>query len=295
MIRNDHIDLLVDLAMHTRHNRLLVFARKPAPIQVTYLAYSGTTGLETMDYRLTDPYLDPPGSDETVYVEKTVRLRHTFWCYQAPPHAPPVVAPPAFAAHRVTFGCFNQFAKVTSKALEAWAEILRKVPDSLLVAYAAEGEHRRHSRSILEEAGVDPQRLQFLKRVSTPAYFAQYNQIDIALDTFPYPGGTTTCDALWMGVPVVCLPGGTAISRGGLSVLSNVGLSEFAAVDLANYIQIAVKLAMDLPRLADLRVSLRDRMQASPLMNARDFARDIESCYRNMWRNWCQAKTERRP
>ncbi|HEY8747812.1 MAG TPA: tetratricopeptide repeat protein, partial [Tepidisphaeraceae bacterium] len=287
-VRRDRIDILVDLAMHTRHNRLLMFARKPAPVQATYLAYSGTTGLETMDYRLTDPYLDPPGVDETSYVEKTIRLPHTFWCYQGPVQAPDVAPLPALARGYVTFGSFNQFAKVSGDALAAWAKLLKTVPGSRLKLHAAEGTHRQRTLDEFAAAGVDVARIEFVGRVSPSQYFGQYNGIDIALDTFPYPGGTTTCDALWMGVPVVCLPGGTSISRGGLSVLSNVGLAELAARDVEEYVALAANHATDLNRLSNLRASMRDRMRASPLMDAVSFARGVESAYRTMWRQWCE-------
>jgi len=287
MIQRDRIDILVDLAMHTHGNRLLVFARKPAPVQVTYLAYSGTTGLETMDYRLSDPYLDPPGADESVYSEKTVRLPHSFWCYQAPAQAPGVVEPPAGTKGFVTFGSLNQYAKVSEIALSAWARILNEVPGSRLILHAAEGSHRESARGRFAAAGADACRIEFVARVSTAEYFSQYNRIDVALDTFPYPGGTTTCDALWMGVPVVCLPGGTAISRGGLSVLSNVGLAEWAAGGVDEYVKIAVALAGDLKRLAAVRGSMRERMLGSALMNATEFTRGVEAAFLAMWRGWC--------
>jgi len=156
--------------------------------------------------------------------------------------------------------------------------------------YAALGSHRQRAKDAFAAAGIDPARIDFVGRVSTPEYFAQYNRIDIALDPFPYPGGTTTCDALWMGVPVVCLPGNTAISRGGLSVLSNVGLPDLAAKDIDHYVQLAVSLATNPARLTDLRSSMRTRMLASPLMNAPQFARDFETVLRSMWHSWCAAQ-----
>jgi predicted O-linked N-acetylglucosamine transferase (SPINDLY family) len=287
MIRQDRIDILIDLAMHTRHNRLLTFARKPAPVQVTYLAYSGTTGLDTIDYRISDPYLDPPGTDEGCYSEKTVRLPHSFWCYQAPVHAPQVSPPPVTTTGFITFGSFNQYAKVSQIALDAWSRILQQIPSSKLMIYAAQGSHRQRAKDAFAAAGIDPNGIDFVGRVSTPQYFFQYNQIDIALDTFPYPGGTTTCDALWMGVPVICLPGNTAISRGGFSVLSNVGLPDLAAKDIDDYVRLAVSLATHPSRLANLRTSMRTRMLASPLMNAPQFARDFEAALRSMWQAWC--------
>ena len=291
LVRQDRIDILIDLAMHTRYNRLLMFARKPAPVQVTYLAYSGTTGLEAMDYRISDPYLDPPGMDESLYSEKTVRLPHSFWCYQAPTHAPALSAPPVLTNGVITFGSFNQYAKVSQTALEIWARVLHSVPESRLMIYAAHGSHRQRAKDVFRGFGIGPERIEFVGRVSTTEYFAQYNRIDIALDTFPYPGGTTTCDALWMGVPVVALPGQTSISRGGLSVLTNIGLPELAAKRVDDYVHLAASLASDHSRLAQLRTSMRDRMLGSPLMNAAQFARDFENALREMWRKWCARRS----
>jgi predicted O-linked N-acetylglucosamine transferase (SPINDLY family) len=286
LIRQDQIDILVDLTMHTKNNRLLVFARKPATVQVTYLAYPGTTGLETMDYRLTDSFLDPPDQDDRFYSEKSVRLPRTFWCYVPPAHAPAVNPLPAAAAGRITFGCLNLYCKVTSAMLALWATILRETPASRLMVHSYCGRHRGRALGVLAAEGIERERLQFVDRVSPADYFKLYHQIDIALDTHPYPGGTTTCDALWMGVPVVTLAGTTALSRGGLSILSNVGMPELAARDPQQYVRIAVDLAADLPRLASLRATLRDRMAGSPLMDATAFARHVEAAYRRMWFDW---------
>jgi len=276
IIRGDRIDILIDLAMHTRHNRMMMFALKPAPVQATYLAYPSTTGLATMDYRVSDPYLDPPDR-ELGYCEKTVRLPNTYWCYAAPRHAPDVGSLPADRNGIITFGCLNQYAKVTPRARRAWRQLLRQIPKSRFLVHAGVGRHREDALREFTLEGLDPNRLQFVERVSQSQYFAQYNEIDIGLDTFPYPGGTTTCDALWMGVPVVSLPGALSISRGGLSVLSNVGLAKLAADSVERYIEIASDLASDIDRLRTLRAGMRPRMLASPLMDARQFARDFES------------------
>jgi len=286
VIRQDRIDILVDLSLHTVRNRLLTFARKPAPVQLTFLAYAGSSGLTTMDYRLSDPYLDPPGMDESIYSEKTFRLPETFWCYR------PVVEislqpPPALERDFVTFGCLNNFSKVNEPLLSLWAKLLGAVPHSRLLLHALEGNQRRQVLTHLQREGVHPQRVSFAGRVSRKAYFEQYQSFDIALDTFPYGGGTTTCDTLWMGVPVVSLVGQTAVSRAGLSILSNVGLPELVAYTADEYVQIAMKWAHDLPRLQQLRSTLRQRMQQSPLMDAPRFARNIESAYRQMWHKWC--------
>jgi protein O-GlcNAc transferase len=288
MIRQDRIDILVDLTMHMADNRLLVFARKPAPVQVTYLAYCGTTGLSAIDYRLSDPYLDPPGCDEAVYSEQTVRLPETYWCYGPPSEAPPCSGVPALQSGHVTFGCLNNFCKVTGATLAAWSRLLQAAPDAHLLLHAQAGGHRDRVRDYLSGQGVSADRLSFAEKVSLAEYFRLYARIDVALDPFPYGGGTTTCDALWMGVPVVSLAGQTAVGRGGLSILTNAGLPELAARDVDDYVRIAAALASDVPRLTELRSTLRERMQRSPLMDASRFARNVEAAYRGMWRRWCE-------
>jgi predicted O-linked N-acetylglucosamine transferase (SPINDLY family) len=289
LVRGDGIDILVDLTMHMARSRLLIFARKPAPVQVTYLAYCSSTGMRTIDYRLSDPYLDQAGADETLYSEKTIRLPRSYWCFE-PILAPPGVAPsPASAQKRVTFGCLNNFCKVSAPAVAAWVKILRSVPQAQLILGAQEGSHRQRLANELSGQGIDPARLSFVGRMPLPDYLRIYNQIDIALDTFPYGGGTTTCDALWMGVPVVSLIGKRAVGRGGLSILSNIGLAELAGGSEQEYVRIAIELANDLPRLSQLRSTLRQRMQQSPLMDAPGFARQIEAAYRQMWQTWCAA------
>jgi len=286
LIRQDQIDILVDLNVHTAQNRLLVFARQPAPVQVTWLGYPGTTGLDAMGYRLTDPHLDPPGA-EGCYSEQSIRLPHCFWCYQ-PLHDDQAVTPlPAEEKGHITFGCLNSFSKINTPLLLTWCALLRAVEQSHLVLHAHEGSPRQRLRDLLESQGVDPQRLRFMGRVPLTQYFQEYQQIDIGLDPFPYPGGTTTCDALWMGVPVVSLPQQSAISRGGRSILTNIGLPELAAGSPEEYVRIAAALAGDRPRLAELRRTLRARMQQSPLMDARQFALDMEAAYRQMWNPWC--------
>jgi predicted O-linked N-acetylglucosamine transferase (SPINDLY family) len=273
--------------MHTGQHRLLTFARKPAPVQLTLLACTSTTGLETMDYRLTDPYLDPPGSPgETIYSETSVVLPATYWCYRPLGPTPAVNSLPASQTGRITFGCLNHFCKVTP-ALTTWIDLLQAVPDSTLLLLAPRGEHRDAARKLLARRGVSPERLSFADRVPPNEYFQLYHQIDVALDSFPYGGGVTTCDALWMGVPVVSLAGRTAVGRAGLSILSNLGLAELVAGDRDGYVRIASELAQDLARLTELRATLRDQMRASPLMDAPGFARNVEAAYRGMWRRWC--------
>ncbi len=281
LIRRDRIDILVDLTLHMAQNRMLVFARKPAPVQVTWLGYPGTTGLETMDYRLTDPYLDPPGETDAFYTEKSLRLPHTFWCMD--PEAlgasemPGINPPPAERAGHVTFGCFNNFCKVNQPLLELWSRVLDAVPGSRMVLLAPPGSRRQWVARTLGE------RVDFVSRDSRRNYLRFYNRIDLGLDTLPYNGHTTSIDSLWMGVPVVTLLGRTVVGRAGFSQLSNVGLSELAATTADQFVELAAKLAADLPKLTELRRTLRERTRSSPLMDGERFARDIESAYRQMW------------
>ena len=293
LIRQEQIDILVDLSLHTLNNRLFIFAQKPAPVQVSYLGYCGSTGMEAMDYRLSDPYLDPSDSDVegkpstlSLYIERTIRLPETYWCYGVWGPTPDPSPPPIATAGHVTFGCLNNFAKV-SPALDLWAEILRGLPGSRLIVHSPPGAHLDTVRKRFAGKGISPDRLEFPSRQPWLEYVRTYGRIDIALDPFPWGGGITTCDALWMGVPVVSLVGRTAVGRGGASILSNVGVPELIARTPEQYVQIATDLAKDLPRLAELRRTLRGRMQASPLMDAPRFARNVEAAYRQMWRNWC--------
>jgi protein O-GlcNAc transferase len=280
----DQIDILVDLSLHSAGHRLLIFARKPAPVQVTYLGYCGTTGLDAIDYRLSDPYIDPPDADLSQYTEKTWRLPHTFWCYQPPQDSPP----PASATQRLTFGCLNNFAKVSPAAQELWARILKATPGSKLILHSLPGSHLDAVRRRFTSAGVTDDRLEFVGKQGFMPYIATYQRIDIALDPFPYGGGITTCDALWMGVPTVTLCGKTAVGRGGCSILSNIGLSQWVAHSEQEYLKIAVDLAGHPDDLKTLRSTLRQRMLDSPLMDAKAFAGDVETAYREMFQACCQ-------
>jgi predicted O-linked N-acetylglucosamine transferase (SPINDLY family) len=289
LIRRDAIDILVDLSLHMAHNRLLVFARKPAPVQATYLGYCGSTGLQTIDYRLSDIHLDGPESDTSLYSEETIRLPETWWCYTPAGPTPPPAPCAAPAAGFVTFGCLNNFAKVSPAALDLWAEILLAVPASRLLLHSHAGPHHAAVRARFAAAGVSADRIDFLPKQPWSHYLQTYARIDIALDPFPYAGGITTCDALWMGVPVVTLASQTAVGRGGKSILSNLALPELIARRPRQYVQIAVTLANSPARLAELRTTLREKMLTSPLMNARKFTRNVENAYRQMWRRWCES------
>jgi len=286
-IRADRIDILVDLALHTAGNRLLVFARKPAPVQLTMLGMPSTTGLATIDYRLTDPYLDPPGTSETDYTERSIRLPHCYWCYQPPEESPPVSSLPAEKNGFVTFGCLNMFAKVTRPALQLWVKILQALPDARLVIQSQPGSHLAAVRALFQQGGIGDERVEFAAKATRGEYFERFRNLDLGLDPFPYNGHTSTLDALWMGVPIITLTGRTAVGRGGVSLLSNIGLTELIAQTPANYVAIALDWARDPARLEALRDGLRQRMLASPLMDGKQYAADVEAAFRSMWKTWC--------
>jgi protein O-GlcNAc transferase len=286
MIREDRVDILVDLAMHTAGNRLPVFAREPAPVQVAWLAYPGSTGLPGIRYRFTDARMEPPGEDSAWSAEEPVYLPDCWCCYRPAGEFPQINGLPALSAEGVTFGSLNNFAKVNDAALALWARILVAVKRSRLVMLCPEGKARERVQAFFGARGVAANRLQWVAYMSRAEYLRLFQRIDIGLDPFPCNGMTTTCDALWMGVPVLTLPGEIPASRAGLSLLSNVGLEELAAPSEERYARTAVELAGNLTRLADLRATLRPRMLASPLMDASRFARNVEAACRFMWERW---------
>jgi predicted O-linked N-acetylglucosamine transferase (SPINDLY family) len=287
LIRQDGIDILVDLTLHMAHNRLLVFARKPAPVQVTFAGYPGTTGLSAIDYRLTDRYLDPPDYNDQHYAEESIRLPDTFWCYDPLSDEPAVNSLPAIEKDYVTFGCLNNFCKINASVLKLWAQVLKAVDHSQIMILAAAGTHRQRTLDVLEREGITPDRLTFVANLPRPKYLELYHSIDVGLDTFPYNGHTTSLDSFWMGVPVVTIVGQTVVGRAGFSQLNNLGLMELIADTPEQFVKIAVGLANDPPRLGKLRASLRERMQNSSLMDAPRFARNVEAAYRTMWQHWC--------
>jgi predicted O-linked N-acetylglucosamine transferase (SPINDLY family) len=287
-IRADQIDILVDLTGHIGGNRLLVFARKPAPVQVTYIGYQNTTGMLAMDYRLTDAWADPPGATDHLYTEKLVRLPRAFFCYLPPALAPDVSPLPAIANGLVTFGSFNNPAKITPRVLETWAGILSAVPNSRLVLLArVTAGFRQHVGRAFERQGVSADRVELVERRPLGEYLQLIECVDIGLDPFPFNGHTTTCDCLWMGVPVVMLAGHSYASRFGGSALVNLGLRDLIAGSREDYVEIASGLAADLDRLKGLRAGLRVRMSDSPLVDAQGFTRNLEAVYRRMWADWC--------
>ena len=297
-VRQDRIDILVDLTMNMAHGRLLTFARKPAPVQVAWLAYPGTTGLDAMDYRLTDPFLDPAGTDG-FYSEKSIRLPDTFWCYDPwgmevdrSANATPLPEPgplPALTNGFITFGCLNDFAKINDGVLDLWSRVLRQVNHSRLHLLAPRGSARRRTVEKFAAQDIQESRVEFVDRQPRRQYLGEFRRIDLCLDTQPYNGHTTSLDAFWMGVPVITYKGATVVGRAGYSQLTNLGLPELVTETEDQFVKITLECASDLPRLAELRGMLRQRMLDSPLTDAVRFSRNIEAAYRQMWRNWCMA------
>jgi predicted O-linked N-acetylglucosamine transferase (SPINDLY family) len=294
IVRNDRIDIVIDLAGHTAGNRLLTFARRPAPVQMTYLGYPNTTGMAAMDYRITDALADPPGVTDAFHTEQLIRLPRTAWCYRPATDAPPVAAtPPSAGAAHFTFASFNKLAKISPPCIVAWAELLRATPGSrMIIKSTALGDVvlRQRLADAFAARGADATRLDILgPQHATAEHLATYARVDVALDTFPYHGTTTTCDALWMGVPVVTLAGQTHVSRVGVSLLHAVGLADLVAETPQQYVEIVGRLAADRSRLSQLRSSLRARMQSSELMDGTTLAREIESAMRQAWQRWCSS------
>jgi protein O-GlcNAc transferase len=283
VIREDGIDILVDLTMHMAGGRPLVFARRPAPVQIAWLAYPGTTGMSAIDYRLSDPRFDPEGYDAH-YRERTLRLADSFWCYDPLTDGPEVSALPAIERGYPTFGCLNNPCKMTLHTLRLWGRVMRALPNARLVLMAPQGRHRVQLLQRLADQSIAADRIDFLPYQRREDYLHAYRQLDMGLDTFPYNGHTTSLDSLWMGVPVVTRVGNTSVGRGGLSQLFQLGQLDLAAECDDEFVSIAVALSKDLSRLAQLRAGLRSRMRQSPLMDAPRFARQIEGAYRTAWK-----------
>jgi protein O-GlcNAc transferase len=289
LIHEDKVDILVDLAGHTGYSRLQVLALKPAPIQATYLGYPDTTGLSLVDYRITDAYADPLGMTEEYHTERLIRMPKSFLCYNPVDAFPPIAELPALSSGLVTFGCCNNPTKITPNVIEVWASILKLLPQSRLLL-----KNQRYTDSSVREIfwghferyGIGREQIHLVgDRQGFVEHFSIYNEIDIGLDPFPYNGTTTTCETLWGGVPVVALAGNAHVCRVGVSILTNVGLPELIAQNPEEYVEIAVRLAEDLPRLRELRHNLRSMMEASPLRDPKSHARALERAYRQMWKN----------
>ncbi len=290
LVRADGIDLLVDLSGHTAGNRLPLFARKPAPLQLTMLGYANTTGLDCMDYRITDRYADPPGS-EARYVEKLLRMPHSLWCYEPQRATPPANPPPQRANGHVTFASFNAAYKLNQALIRVWAEILHAVPGSrLMLVNVPAGAARERILAWFASAGIGGDRLELHPRLPTEAFWAAHRQADIALDPFPCNGGATTCETLWLGVPVLTLAGRNFVGRAGVSLLSNCGLAQLIAGSPEEYVALAAGLARDPERLAQLRLNLRQSLPASPLFDGRAYTQALEAHYRQIWRQWCSER-----
>ena len=289
LIREDGIDILVDLSGHTAGNRLLVFARKPAPVQVTWIGFCAPTGLETMDYLLTDGFYSPPAGAH-LFAEQLFRMPANHLCFRPPAFAPPVSPCPAVLRGYRTFGCFNNLSKVNAVVVATWAKILHGVPGARLVlkTYALNDHATRDRyRSLFQGHGISSERVDLLGSSPHAELLAHYGQIDIALDPFPYCGGWSTCEALWMGAPVVTLTGISFSSCVGAGLLSSVGLPQMIARSVEQYVECAVQLGRDVEGLARLREGLRARVAASPLCDAATFTHHLEQAYRVMWRTWC--------
>jgi len=286
-IRADGIDILIDLSGHTAHNRLLAFARKPAPVQASWIGYPGTTGLRAVDYYFADRFLLPPGQFDDQFTEKIVRLpaNAPFLPYE---HAPPVNALPALSNGHVTFGSFNRPDKLSREVIALWSQLLRALPDArmLLGAMPEEGQYDTLIEWFAEE-GIARDRLDFHPRSSMETYLRLHQQVDICLDTFPYNGGTTTHHALWMGVPTITLAGQSMPGRVGTAILSRVGLQDFAVECAEDFVAQGVYWADNLSSLAELRTGLRDHLARSPLRKPELLAAGLNDALRTMWRRWC--------
>lgn len=299
LVAQDRIDVLVELSGHTADHRLLCFARRPAPVQVSYCGYPGTTGLSAIGWRLTDAIADPEGESDACHAERLWRLPNGFLTYQPEVAELPSAGPlPAIARGAVTFGSFNNLSKLNDGVLDLWAAVLKSVPGSRLFlkcrGLGDEGPRQRVAER-LAAGGVPAERLVIAPYTRTRLeHLAFYNEVDIGLDPFPYNGTTTTCEAMWMGVPVVTLRGGAHPGRVGASLLTRVGLDELIAETPRDYVALCGRLAADVPRLAGLRAGLRARFAASPLGSPGVLARDIEAAYRGMWADWCTAQAHGR-
>lgn len=289
LIQQDQIDILIDLAGHTARNRLPIFAWKPAPIQVTWLGYFATTGVNEIDYLIADPWTLPE-SEENFFTEKIWRLPETRLCF-TPPDINVTIRPlPTLTEPHLTFGCFNNLNKMNDSVVGVWARILAATPNSRLFLKARQLYHPVNREAVVSKFfshGIDPARLVLEGPVQRANYLAAYNRVDIALDPFPYTGGTTTAEALWMGVPVLTLAGKQFLARQGVGLLGNAGLSDWIATDLDDYVARAVSHASDVEGLAALRLRLREQVLNSPIFDASRFAMHFEEALRGMWKKWC--------
>lgn len=302
-VRNQRIDILIDLVGYTNHSMTEIFVLRPAPVQISWIGYPNTSGMPEIDYRLTDAQVDPEGEDDEFYSEKRYRLPGCFLAYTPYDKAPLAAPPPVLKQGFITFGSFNQRVKMSAECIALWSRVLNSVPGSRLLLKSVAGMGQVSVReSLLEEFashGIARERVELLPSdTTTEAHLQRYAEMDIALDSIPYNGTTTTCEALWMGVPVIGLVGDRHAARVSASLLNAVGLRELLAQDEDEFVRIAVQLASDRPRLASLRDGMRARLMASPLLDSRGMARNLEQAWRGMWRDFCDrdptpAETER--
>jgi predicted O-linked N-acetylglucosamine transferase (SPINDLY family) len=289
MIKNDSIDILVDLAGHSGDNKLSIFLYKPAPIQVTYLGYPNTTGLSTMDYRITDAWTDPEGEDR-YYTEKLYRLPGGFLCYNPPENIPEIETSPVLKNGYITFGSFNNLAKICFDTVKVWSEILKNVPGSKLKLKSKAFNDKNvidYFCKMFASQGIDTDRIMLKGHsLSTEEHLHEYNSIDIALDTFPYNGTTTTCEALLMGTPVINLLGKRHAGRVGCSILTKVGLKEWIADDIEDYISTACRFSKDNQYILQSSQILQMNFK-SLLCNGKVFTKSLENAYLNMWKMYC--------
>ncbi|HEX8956885.1 MAG TPA: tetratricopeptide repeat protein [Burkholderiaceae bacterium] len=288
-VRADGIDILIDLAGHTAHNRLAMFASKPAPVQLSWLGYFGTTGVAAMDYLLADPWSLPP-QFEAHFTERIRRLPETRLCFSVPEDAPEVSTLPALRNGRVTFGCFGNLSKMNDDVLALWAEVMQAMPGSRLLLKAKQLDDVAMRSDVLARmarCGIGENRVALESYAARRDYLASYAKVDIVLDTFPFPGGTTSAEALWMGVPVLTMKGDSFVACQGVGIMANTGLAHWIAQDRADYVRLAQKHASNLPALAAQRQLMRRQLLASPLFDAGRFARHFEAALRAMWQEWC--------
>jgi protein O-GlcNAc transferase len=288
LIRSDGIDILVDLAGHSANNRLGVFTHKPAPVPISYLGYPNTTGLTTIDYRLTDSVADPPG-EPVRHTEELVRLPGCFCCWSPSANAPAVTPLPLSQRGHVTFGSLHHLAKLNGKAIELWCAVLRAVPAACLLVFrnTLRGETAERLRREFQSRGIDDGRVELRHEAGEGGYLGVYRDLDVLLDAFPWSGHATTCEALWMGVPVLTLRGSRHAGRMSASILTCLGLTDLIAETPEDYSQKALGLASSEDRLAELRASLREHVQHSALCDGASFTRGLEAVYRCLWQRWC--------
>ena len=291
-VQADGIDLLIDLAGHTTGSRVSLFAMKPAPVQMTWLGYLGTTGLSRMDYRLTDAHADPVGASEHLHTEALLRLPHSQWCYQPQLPAFDSTPLPYLGRGSWTFGSYNNFTKLNPQVFAAWAAVLKRFPGSRLKLFAILNEEvAQWVGAGFAKEGITSDRIQCIGRLSISEYFGSASEVDVALDSFPYSGGTTTCDNLMMGLPVATIAGSRTIARSGVSLLTTMGLSDWIADSPQALPDLLERQLADPQRLAALRAELPTRLRNSPLMDAPQFTRDLERLYREAWQRWCADKS----